>query len=127
RPRATRRPHRPTPRPHSAVRGPPRTVLAAPVPLISENPPSPGLPAALQPLGYGNFKGASEEGQEFGPEARVKSFRIAGSDAHQPDRARAADREPQESLRANKTSASAEQDRIGLNIVRQERVAVGSQ
>ena len=102
-----------------------RTAPAAPAPAILGKPPFAGSPAAVEPLRYGNFEGAGEEGQQLGPEAGMEGVRHAGSDAHQPDRRRTAERQPQQRLRANETGRPAEQRRIALDVGAQEGVAVG--
>src|SRR5215813_9700916 len=73
----------------------PRTAPAAAVRAASENGARFASPAAIEPMSDRDLERAGEESQKLGPETGLESIAMAGPDAHQPGRGRAAEGQPQ--------------------------------
>src|SRR5215831_4181010 len=85
------------------------------------------LAARTKPLRNRDAEHAPEEAEQFGAEARVEPADAARTDAQQTDRHAAADRDPHQSLRADKPGGASEQRRIARQIGLQQRIPVGAQ
>ena len=57
----------------------------------------------------------------------MKRAGLAGADAHQPDRAGASERQPQQGLRAHEPGSAAKQGRLAPDVGAQEDIAIGAQ
>ena len=89
------------------------------------SPPVP-QPARVQPLRYRDGDGARQEGQLFGREPGTKAAGVARSDAHDADRAAAAETQPQQRVRPYKAGGAAEQRRFAGSFGTQHRLPLGA-